>query len=113
MKRLIAMVAVAALPGAVFAQGDGNHDTRRAAHSQLAQASEALTEGEIRKVDKSAGKLTIKHGPIQNLDMPAMSMVFRVQEPAMLDKVQSGDKVRFRAEKVGGQYTVTRIERAE
>jgi len=101
MRQIFVAIAFAALAGAVQAQGDG---------IQLAQASDALTEGEIRKVDKGASKLTIKHGPIENLEMPAMTMVFRVQDPAWLDKVHAGDKVRFRVEKIGGQYTVTHIE---
>jgi Cu/Ag efflux protein CusF len=69
-----------------------------------------MTDGEVRKVDKGAGKLTLKHGPIPNLDMPDMTMVFRVKEPTMLDQVKVGDKVRFAADKVGGQFTVVRIE---
>jgi Cu/Ag efflux protein CusF len=76
----------------------------------LGQGS-ALTEGEVRKVDKDAKKITLKHGPIQNLDMPAMTMVFQVKDTALLDKVKPGDKVKFRAEKVGGAYQVTRIEK--
>ena len=61
--------------------------------------------GEVRKVDKETGKLTLKHAPIPNLDMPDMTMVFRVADPAMLERVKAGDKVRFAADKVGGQYT--------
>ncbi len=72
-----------------------------------------MAEGEIRKVDKDAGKLTIKHGPIARLDMPAMTMVYRVKDPAMLDQVRPGDKVRFEIEQIGGLYTVTRIEAAK
>jgi Cu(I)/Ag(I) efflux system periplasmic protein CusF len=72
-----------------------------------------LADGEIRKVDKDAGKITIKHGPIPSIDMPPMTMVFRVKEPAMLEAVQAGDKVRFDAEQQGGQYVVTRIEQAK
>jgi Cu(I)/Ag(I) efflux system protein CusF len=71
----------------------------------LAQAS----EGEVRKIDKATGKITIKHGEIRNLDMPPMTMVFRADPPALLDKVQVGDKVTFKAEKVGSTYTVTDI----
>jgi Cu/Ag efflux protein CusF len=67
-------------------------------------------DGEIRKVDREAKKITIKHGPIQNLDMPAMTMVFQVRDPAMLQQVKAGDKVRFEAEKPGDVYTVTKIE---
>jgi len=80
-----------------------------------AAASEAaaLSEGEIRRVDKEAKKLTIRHGPLANLDMPPMTMVFQVQDPAMLEQVKVGDKIRFQADKVGGAYTVTRIEPAK
>ena len=70
-----------------------------------------LTDGEIRRVDKEAKKITIKHGPIPNLDMPPMTMVFQVKDPAMLDQVKAGDKIRFSADKIGGQYTVTKIEK--
>ena len=72
-----------------------------------------LTEGEIRKVDKDAGKITIKHGAIKNLDMPDMTMVFRVKEAGMIEQVKAGDKIRFSADKIDGQYTVTRIEVAK
>lgn len=67
------------------------------------------TAGEVTKIDKAQGKLTLKHGPIQNLDMPAMSMVFRVQDPQWLDQLKVGDKIRFDADKLNGQYTVTRL----
>ena len=70
----------------------------------------ALTDGEVRKVNKDARKLTIKHAPIAALDMPAMTMVFHVKDPAMLEQVKAGDKVKFAAEKLGGAYTVTKIE---
>ena len=75
-------------------------------HDKSAQ----FAEGEVRKVDKETGKITLRHGPIANLEMPAMSMVFQVKDPAFLDQVKAGDKVRFQAEKVGSQYTVTHIE---
>jgi Cu/Ag efflux protein CusF len=73
----------------------------------------AMTEGEIRKVDMDNKKLTIKHGDIKNLDMPGMTMVFQVKDPAMLDKVKAGDKVRFKAEKSGGAIVVTDIQPAK
>ena len=73
----------------------------------------ALTDGEIRKVDKDAKKITIKHGEIKNLGMPPMTMVFQVKDPALLEQVKAGDKVKFFAEKLGGAYTVTRIEAAK
>jgi len=71
----------------------------------------AMTEGEVRKVDKEAKKITLKHGEIKNLGMPGMTMVFRVKDEAMLDKVNAGDKVRFAAEKVDGTLTVMSIEK--
>ena len=78
--------------------------------SGAAAGATDLADGEIRKVDKDAAKLTIRHGDIKNLGMPPMTMVFRVQDNAMLDKVKTGDKVQFAAEKVGGMLTVTAIE---
>ena len=71
-----------------------------------------LVEGEVRKVDKDGKKITLKHGEIKNLDMPGMTMVFQVKDAALLDKVQAGDKVRFRAEKAGGAIMVTDIQTA-
>ena len=68
-------------------------------------------EGEVRKIDKAAGKITLKHGEIKSLDMPPMTMVFRAEPASLLDKVQVGDKVSFQAAKVGGAYTVTAIEK--
>ena len=78
-----------------------------------ATALAQLADGEIRKVDKDAKKITIKHGPMPNLDMPPMTMVFQVKDAAMLEQVKPGDKVKFSAEKLGGAYTVTRIEAAK
>jgi uncharacterized cupredoxin-like copper-binding protein len=69
-----------------------------------------FTEGEIRKIDKEAGKLTLKHGEIRNLDMPGMTMVFVVRDKAMLDTLKPGDKVRFKAVDDGGKLTITEIE---
>ena len=81
-----------------------------AAGSALATSHQsAYTEAEVRKVDKEAGKVTLKHGRIENLDMAPMTMVFRVKDAAMLDKVRAGDKVKFKAEKVQGNFTVTEL----
>lgn len=71
------------------------------------------TEGEVKKVDAAQGKVTIKHGEIKNLDMPGMTMVFVVKNPAMLDMVKPGDKVMFKAEKSGGALVVTEIQPAK
>lgn len=82
--------------------------------ASLVMASSALADGnmikgEVVKVDKPAGKITLKHAPIKNLDMDAMTMVFRVADQAMLDKVKAGDKVEFEADRVNGAITVTKI----
>ena len=105
MRYKIIVAAVAVTLGALSAAPVIAADAPR----QLAQA-EVLADGEIRKVDKDAKKITIKHGPIANLDMPGMTMVFQVKDPALLDRAKAGEKVRFAAEKIGGAYVVTRIE---
>lgn len=79
-------------------------------HAQSATAE--LADGEVRKIDKENAKITLKHGPLVNLDMPGMTMVFPVRDNAMLDAVQAGDKVRFRAEKIDGRIVVTKMEAA-
>jgi Cu(I)/Ag(I) efflux system periplasmic protein CusF len=70
-------------------------------------------DGEVLKIDKAQGKLTLRHGELKALDMPPMTMVFRVGSPALLDRVAVGDKVKFDAAKVGGNYTVTAISKAQ
>ena len=93
MKRLFVLFVAALLAAAVWAQAPG-------------------ATGEVTKIDKSAGKVTLKHGEIKNLDMPAMTMVFRVSNPKLLDDLAVGSRVRFTAEKVDGQYTVTSVSKA-
>ncbi|MDE2402865.1 MAG: copper-binding protein [Burkholderiales bacterium] len=75
--------------------------------SALAQT----VDGEVKKIDLDAAKITLKHGEIKNLDLPAMQMSFRVSNPAWLSSVQVGDKVKFSADKVGGQFTITALEK--
>lgn len=96
------LLAAACLAGApAFAQ-HADHGQ----HAASAAASDTA-DGEIKKVDKAAGKLTIKHGELKNLGMGAMTMVFRVKDPAVLDKVKAGDKVRFT---VDSTMTVTALD---
>lgn len=83
-----------------------------AATTYAAPAAAPTTDGEVRKVDKEQGKVTLKHGRIENLDMPGMTMVFKVADPKMLDPLKVGDKVRFTAENLNGALTVTAIEPA-
>jgi Cu/Ag efflux protein CusF len=75
-------------------------------------AQSPQVDGEVKKIDKAQGRITLKHGDIKHLDMPPMTMVFRVSDPKMLDGVAVGDKVRFAADKVGGNYTVTALSKA-
>lgn len=101
------VAALALLPATLRADED-----HKKAESKSAPAA-TLTTGEIKKVDKETGKVTIKHGPIENLGMPGMTMIFRVKEPAMLDQIKAGDKINFAADRVNGAITVLRIEAAQ
>lgn len=76
-------------------------------------AADEMSAGEVRKVDKATGKMTIRHGPLKNLGMDAMTMVFRVQDPAMLDQVKAGDRISFVAAQASNQLTVTRLQKLE
>jgi Cu(I)/Ag(I) efflux system periplasmic protein CusF len=108
---LTAFVALAAMglaaQGIAASDHDG-HGGMRAATSEI-----LLTEGIVKKIDKSAGKVTIAHGPLVNLGMPAMTMDFRVSKPAWLAKMKEGQKIRFTADQVAGNLTVMRYEPAK
>lgn len=82
----------------------------QAAHHPTASTAAPQSDGEVRKVDKEQGKVTLRHGPLQNLEMPAMTMVFKVADPKMLDAIKEGDKVKFTAERVNGAITLTAIQ---
>jgi Cu(I)/Ag(I) efflux system protein CusF len=77
-------------------------------------AQSEMVDGQVTKVDESAGKITIKHGPLKKFDMEeGMTMVFRAQDPAMLKQVKAGDKIKFEPERINGQFTVTKIEKSK
>ena len=95
----LVMVLSASLSQAFADQHDSHH----------ADAA-AMTAGEVKKIDKDAGKVTLKHGPIKNLEMPGMTMIFRVKDAAMLDQVKEGDKINFAADKINGAFTLMQIE---
>lgn len=98
----------------VFASGDHGHSHDGAVNTSTTPAKNAtMSEGQVEKVDKAQGKITLKHGPIENMGMPGMTMVFRVQDAGMLDQVKPGDNVRFQAEKMSGALTVTKLEIAK
>ena len=96
---------------AIAADDHAGHHATPATIAQVSASAAPMTEGEVRKIDKEQGKITLKHGEIKNLDMPGMTMVFRVKEAALLDQVKEGDKIKFTADKIGGQFTVTGIEK--
>ena len=110
--KLSSLIAVAALSlsGAAFAQST-DHSAHHAPATSAAAAPTA--DGEVRKVDKEQAKVTLKHGPITNLDMPGMTMVFKVADPKLLAGLKEGAKVRFTAENRNGTLTVTAIEAAK
>jgi Cu/Ag efflux protein CusF len=109
--KLTHVLAAAALAGAsiAHAQTASGAATDHAAHHPPAASAAAQSDGEVRKVDKAQGKLTLRHGPLTNLDMPAMTMVFKASDPKLLDGLKEGDKVKFTAEKVDGVIAVTAI----
>jgi Cu(I)/Ag(I) efflux system protein CusF len=81
---------------------------------KVTAAQSAMINGQVTKIDVSAGKITLKHGPIKKLEMEdSMTMVFRVQDPAMLKQIKVGDKVKFDADRINGQFTVTKIEKSK
>lgn len=96
MKSIVPALAVAslALPFSLFAAAD-------------------LSEGTVKKIDAPTQRVMLAHGPIANIGMPPMTMMFKVKEAVMLKKLKDGDKVRFRVEDVGGDYTIVRIEAAK
>lgn len=106
---LLVLVAAAAAPATGLAAA-ADHAAHHPAPNAGAATSTALSTGEVRKVDAAAKKITIRHGPLDNLGMPPMTMVFQVADPALLERVKAGDKVRFRAENRNGSYVATAIE---
>ena len=100
MRKSIVVVVILAFAGATL--------------PTMTAAQSAMINGQVTKIDESAGKITLKHGPIKKLDMDeGMTMVFRVQDAAMLKAVKVGDRVKFDADRVNGQLTVTKIEKSK
>ncbi len=115
LKKLTLAISLAAAASVATAQngahsGHGAHDAH-AGHA--APATAELTDGEVKKIDKEAGKITLRHGELKNLNMSAMTMVFRVKDPAMLDQVKAGDKVKFAADRVNGAVTIVQLQAAQ
>ncbi len=103
--------------GAAFAfqaGADDSHNNHASTGAKPAAAASAiLTDGEVRKIDKAAGKVTLKHGPMPKFDMPPMTMAYHVKDKSMLDHLKPGDKIKFDMDGVGGEFTVLRIEKVK
>jgi Cu(I)/Ag(I) efflux system periplasmic protein CusF len=84
-----------------------------AALLSVSAAASEMADAEVRRVDRDAKKVTLKHGPIKSLDMPPMTMVFQVRDEKLFDKLTVGGKIRFRTEQLQGAYVVTEVERAD
>jgi Cu(I)/Ag(I) efflux system periplasmic protein CusF len=93
-KALLAAAMLLAIPSAVMAQA-------------------SMADGQVTKVNAKENKITVRHGPIKSLDMDAMTMVFRVKDPAMTKQVKAGDKIKFEAERVDGQITITKMQKSK
>ena len=106
-------IATAALLGATTLIAQGSLAQTAMNHGAMPMAAAAMSDGEVRKIDKETGKITIRHGPIKHLDMPPMSMVFTSKDPALLDKAKVGDKIRFHVVDEGGKLIVTDIQPAK
>ena len=111
---LLAAVSFAPSTFARAASGaaSGGNAAGPAAPAAMAATGD-MTGAEVRKVDKEAKTITLKHGDLKNLGMPAMTMVFQVKDPSVLETLKAGDKVRFKAEKAGAALVVTDIEFAQ
>lgn len=110
MKTLLLASLLVTLATPALAQHKADEHAAHRVAATTASPVTDLAEGEIRKVDREARKLTIRHGEIRNLEMPPMTMVFHVKDASVLDRVKPGDKVRFAAQKAASGLEVTHIE---
>lgn len=104
---------ISLLPLAALAANEHDAHAGNMANQSRAPAEAPMSEGVVKKIDKAAGKVTIAHGPLLNLNMPAMTMAFRVKDATWIDQMAVGGKIRFVAEDMGGTLTVVRFEAAK
>ena len=121
---IAALTALAVVAGSALAQGQKdhampmmNHDNMKMDQSKMGDMGGGLSslpsvEGEVRRVDQTAGKVTLRHGEIKQLEMPPMTMVFEVREKSLLEGVKAGDKVRFKVINENGKMIVTELKAA-
>ncbi len=108
----LSLLAVALLSASLLSPLARAADAHSAHHAAASAppASAEMTDGEVRKIDREAGKLTLKHADIKSLDMPAMTMVFQVRDKAVLDKLQVGARVQFQVVSEGGKFVITDLK---
>lgn len=107
MKQLLIACLLGSL--AFSLQASDEHDS----HHDAAQSTTSMSQGEVRKIDTARQKITLRHGPIANIGMPPMTMVFEVKDAALLEGLEVGDKVGFVVEQQGNQYIVTELQGAQ
>jgi Cu/Ag efflux protein CusF len=112
--KLALALAIGCAASVAAAQGHAHasHDAQAAQPAAPAAPAE-LVDAEVRKIDREAGKITLRHGELKNLNMPGMTMVFRVRDASMLDRVKAGDQVKFSADRVNGALTVVQLQLAQ
>ena len=114
LSALLLLPALLAVQPTVWAQHTHDHGTAQApaqtSTTPAAVAERPWAEAELRRIDAAAGKVTLKHGEIRNLDMPPMTMVFTLRDKALLGTLKAGDRVRFQADQINGVYTVMALE---
>ena len=111
-----AIAGVISMPAMAASHHEAAHgaaEHNHAAMSTKAQPAMPWSDGQVKKVDKAAGKVTVSHGPLANLDMPAMTMIFRVKDIAWLNQMKSGDNIRFVAENINNSLTIVQVEPAK
>lgn len=111
-KAKLALLLILMTPMIAFSHGDEMHvdDAQDQAVQAGTSATVAMSEGEIRRINKETGKVTIKHGPLQNLNMPAMTMLFVMQPSTMIDQIKEGDKIKFVADKIDGEFVAKSLQ---
>ena len=107
---LSAALLLAALAISPAYAAGASHDAHAGHGAAPVSSSAGLVDGVVKKIDKAGGKVTVAHGPLTNLNMPAMTMAFRVKDAAWIDKLKEGDKIRFMADNVNGAITVVHFE---
>ena len=120
MKNSLISIAITFIAAASFAQGtpapamaDKPAVSKEMTKETTKETAKDMADAEVRKVDKDSKKVTLKHGPFKNLDMPSMTMVFQVRDIALLDKLVAGEKIKFSAEQLQGAFVITDVERLD